>query len=111
MLQCVWNELKKVPAWAWALLVVVAAAIAVLVYVAGPVLVGMAGIGAGLLFLLGLGIPMWAAAALIGLGATLLATLLLAVQRCGNQTPPPRTEFPHPTRPERLPPPDGPGLR
>jgi len=68
--------------WQWLILLAVAAAIALLIYFLTPVLATVGFVAAGLSFLLQLGIPLWAASALIGLGSTLLFTVIRAIAAC-----------------------------
>lgn len=82
MLACVWNKLKAVKWWVWLILVAAAAAIALLIYFLAPVLASVGIVVAGLGFLLSLGIPLWAAAILIGLGSTILGTVIIAIKEC-----------------------------
>ncbi len=85
MLQCVWNQLKAVKWWQWLVLLAVAAAIALLIYYLAPVFAAVGIVVAKLSFLLGIGLPLWAASALIGLGSTLLTTVFLAIQECSRR--------------------------
>lgn len=82
MIQCVWNQLKMVKWWQWLILIAAAAAIALLIYFLTPVLATVGFVAGGLSFLLELGLPLWAASALIGLGSTLLFTVFLAIAAC-----------------------------
>lgn len=82
MIQCVWNQLRMVKWWQWLILLAAAAAIALLIFFLTPVLAAAGFVAAGLGFLLGLGLPLWAASVLIGLGSTLLFTVFLAIGAC-----------------------------
>jgi hypothetical protein len=85
MAKCVWARLKKLSWRQWLLLLAIAAAIALLIVYAGPVLAGLGFVPSGSAFLVGLGLPTWAVAALIGLGSTLLFTVLQAILACARQ--------------------------
>jgi hypothetical protein len=82
MTRCVWDQLRRLSWRQWLLLLAMAAAIAVLIFYAAPALAALGFVPAGAAFLTTLGLPSWAVASLLGLGSTLLFTVLQAVLRC-----------------------------
>jgi hypothetical protein len=85
MAKCVWNRLGRLSWRQWLLLLAIAAAIALLIFYAAPALAALGFVPAGAAFLATLGLPAWAVAALLGLGSTLLFTVLQAILACARQ--------------------------
>lgn len=78
MIDCIWKCLKKLPWWAWIILVLAGVIVALLTFFISPILFPEATIT----IIAGVQIPLWIKSAIAGVAGTVGATIIKCINNC-----------------------------